>query len=144
MSEIHQSAVVGFSAEQMFALVNDVPQYPMFLPWCEQAECLAATPEAMRARLTVAKGRLRYSFTTENRLFPPHRIELHLVDGPFRKLYGVWSFSDTPLGCRVMLDLHFEFANRLLSATLSPLFKAIAGSLVNSFKQRAESLYARR
>src|SRR5262245_17237912 len=106
MSEIHQSTVVGFSAAQMFALVNDVEQYPAFLPWCEKAECLVASPASVRARLTVAKGGLRYSFTTDNRLEPPHRLELNLVDGPFRRLQGVWSFSDTPLGCRVTLDLH--------------------------------------
>lgn len=128
----------------MFALVNDVGQYPAFLPWCEKAECLAATPTTMRARLTVAKGRLRYTFTTDNQLHPPHRLELQLVDGPFRRLHGVWRFDDTPLGCKVTLNLQFEFASRLLAATLSPLFKAVTGSLVGSFRKRAEALYGGR
>ena len=144
MSEIRQSALVGYTAEQMFTLVNDVAQYPSFLPWCEKAECLAASATTLRARLTVAKGRLRYSFTTDNVLTPPHRIELQLVDGPFKQLQGVWTFADTPLGCKVMLELKFEFANRILAATLSPLFKAVTGSLVGSFRQRAESLYGAR
>ncbi|MGD9602947.1 MAG: type II toxin-antitoxin system RatA family toxin [Gammaproteobacteria bacterium] len=144
MSEIHQSALVAFSSEQMFTLVNDVLAYPSYLPWCEKAECLAASPSTMRARLTVSKGRLRYTFTTDNTLDPPHRLELNLVDGPFRRLRGTWRFDDTPLGCRVSLDLEFEFASRLLGATLSPLFKAVTGSLVGSFKQRAEALYGRR
>ncbi len=143
MAEVHQSAIVAFSAAQMFALVNDVSRYPEFLPWCEKAECLAQTLDTMRARLTVAKGRLRYVFTTDNRQTPFLQLEMRLVDGPFKRLHGVWRFVDNPLGSRVSLDLEFEFANRILAAALSPLFKTITGSLVNSFKQRADDLYGR-
>ncbi len=143
MAEVHQSALVAFSAAQMFALVNDVPRYPEFLPWCEKAECLVQTADSMRARLTVAKGRLGYVFTTDNQQAPPWRLEMRLVDGPFKRLHGVWQFVDNPLGSKVSLDLEFEFANRLLAATLSPLFRTITGSLVNSFKQRANDLYGR-
>lgn len=143
MSAIRQSAIVGYSAAQMFALVDDVARYAEFLPWCEKAEVLTVDAEAMRARLSVAKGGLRYSFTTDNRRETPARIEMRLVDGPFKRLHGLWRFADTPLGCRVSLELEFEFANRILAATLSPLFKAITGSLVSSFKQRAEALYGR-
>lgn len=144
MSEVHQSATVAYPATQMFALVNDIRRYPEFLPWCEAADCLLEAPHEVRARLTVAKGPLRYTFTTDNRLTPPGRIDLCLVDGPFRRLQGRWGFTDNPLGCKVSLDLEFEFASRVLAATLSPLFKVITGTLVSSFRQRAEALYGRR
>lgn len=144
MSEVHQTANVAYPAAQMFSLVNDVRRYPEFLPWCEAAECLQESPLAVTARLTVAKGPLRYTFTTDNRLTPSARIEMCLVDGPFRRLHGVWGFRDNPLGSVVSLDLEFEFASRVLAATLSPLFKVITGTLVSSFRQRAEALYGRR
>ena len=143
MSSIQQSALVPYSAAQMYALVDDVPRYPEFLPWCVRAEVLAETETTMRARVSVAKGALSYSFTTDNLRRPPEAIELTLVDGPFKRLQGVWRFVDTPLGCKVSLALEFEFANRLLALTLSPLFKAVTGSMVNSFRQRAEALHGR-
>lgn len=68
---------------------------------------------------------------------------MQLVDGPFKRLEGIWRFKDNPLGCKVSLDLEFEFASRLLDKTLSPLFKAVTGSLVNAFRQRAETSYGR-
>ena len=141
MAEIHQSAVVAFSARQMFALVNDITRYPEFLPWCAKAECLTQTLDVVRARLTVAKGGLHYTFTTDNHAQWSTQLEMRLVDGPFRRLHGIWQFVDNPLGSKVSLDLEFEFANRILATALSPLFKVVTGSLVNSFKQRAEQLY---
>ncbi len=143
MAEIRQSAIVAYSAEQMFSLVDDVARYPEFLPWCEKAELLADTDTTLRARLSVAKGKLRYAFTTDNVRTRPNTIEMKLVDGPFKHLHGVWRFTDTPLGCKVSLELEFEFASRIIALSLSPVFKAITGSLVNSFKQRAESLHGR-
>ena len=50
MAEVHQSAIVAFSAVQMFALVNDVPRYPEFLPWCEKAECFVQAYQLPAAR----------------------------------------------------------------------------------------------
>ena len=37
MSHIQRSALVPFSAEQMFDLVNDVEAYPRRFEWCESA-----------------------------------------------------------------------------------------------------------
>ena len=34
MYNINRSALVPYSAEQMFELVNNVEKYPEFLPWC--------------------------------------------------------------------------------------------------------------
>ncbi|MDH4181741.1 MAG: ubiquinone-binding protein, partial [Betaproteobacteria bacterium] len=34
MREMHRSALVPYSAEQMFDLVEGVEHYPEFLPWC--------------------------------------------------------------------------------------------------------------
>ncbi len=141
MAEIHQASIVPFNAAQMFGLVNGVARYGEFLPWCERAEVLSESDTAMRARLFVRKGKLHYMFTTDNRLQPPYRIEMTLVDGPFKRLHGTWRFEDNPLGCRVCFDLDYEFASKLLGLTLSPLFKAVTGSLVQSFKDRARQLY---
>ena len=33
MKHVHKSVLIWYSAEEMFALVTDVPRYPEFLPW---------------------------------------------------------------------------------------------------------------
>jgi len=125
----------------MFALVNDVEAYPDFLPWCDEATILSEDAGRVQARLTVNKGRFRYSFTTINRIEADRTIELGLVDGPFRKLHGIWRFEDADGGCTVHFQLEFEFTNRLLGTALNAVFKPIADSLVDAFKRRAFVVY---
>jgi len=142
-TRIQRSALVPFRAECMFALVADVRSYPEFLPWCRRAVVHHADEHRMQATLEIARGPLRKSFTTCNRLHPPGRIEIRLVEGPFRSLEGIWSFEDLPGdGARVSLDLQFEVAGALLRRTLAPVFGEIANTLVDAFCSRARALYA--
>lgn len=142
MTVVRRTAFVPFSPAQMYGLVNDVEAYPDFLPWCEDAVVLAHDASGMRARLTVNKGRFRYSFTTANRLVENREIVLKLVDGPFRKFDGAWRFAPADGGCMVQFELAFEFTNRLLAVALNAAFKPIADSLVDAFKRRAHGIYA--
>ncbi len=95
----------------------------------------------MRARLAVKKGPLDYSFTTDNRLEPGRRIEMSLVDGPFKRLHGLWQFTPADGGSLIHLELEFEFAGRVVSAALGAAFRPIADSMVDAFKVRALALY---
>ena len=126
----------------MFDLVNDVDRYPEFLPWCRSAAVLAEGDGWRRARVEMAKGPLHRSFTTRNELDPGERIRIRLEDGPFRKLSGDWHFeSFAGSGCRVTLDLEFEFAGVFLQRAFGPVFNQIASTLVESFCRRAHALY---
>jgi ribosome-associated toxin RatA of RatAB toxin-antitoxin module len=72
-------------------------------------------------------------------------IEMRLKEGPFRHLQGYWRFD--PLGdegCKVSLDLEFEFSSRVLGMVIGPVFNQVANSLVDSFQQRALDVYGRR
>ncbi|RMD79260.1 MAG: type II toxin-antitoxin system RatA family toxin, partial [Gammaproteobacteria bacterium] len=76
---------------------------------------------------------------------PPKMIEMRLVEGPFRHLQGFWRFEPVGEGgCRVSLDLEFEFASRLMGLALGPVFHQIANTLVEAFSQRAAQVYGRR
>ncbi|MBI4693782.1 MAG: type II toxin-antitoxin system RatA family toxin [Gammaproteobacteria bacterium] len=141
MSAIHQTEFVPYSPEQMFGLVADVDAYPSFLPWCVGASQVAYGEDRVRATLKVAKGKIGYTFTTDNVLAPGKRIEMRLANGPFKRLHGTWRFDPMPTGCRVTLDMEFEFTNRLVAAALSPLFKAMTSQLVASFRHRAQAIY---
>ncbi|MSQ67058.1 MAG: type II toxin-antitoxin system RatA family toxin [Gammaproteobacteria bacterium] len=144
MPHIKQSELVPYTAAEMYALVVDFECYPKFLPWCERAWVVSREGHSQRAGLVVRKGALHYTFTTDNLGQPPHRIEVRLASGPFRRLVGCWEFTQNALGTRVMLNIDFEFENRLVGVALSPLFKVMTGSLVASFRQRAVAVYGQR
>ena len=144
MALVQKSMLVAYSAERMHALVNDVERYPEFLPWCGGAEVEAGGQGVIRAAVLIDYHGIKQSFKTENRTEPPQLIEIRLVSGPFRQLDGLWRF--TPLGpeaCKVEFRLHYEFANRLLEKLVGPVFKHIAGTLLEAFLKRAEQLYGK-
>jgi ribosome-associated toxin RatA of RatAB toxin-antitoxin module len=142
MTTIHKSALVPYSAEQMYTLVDDIPAYPEFLPWCSGSKEINRGENEVEASLDIAHSGVHKSFTTRNHLEINKTIEMQLVKGPFKHLNGIWRFE--PLGdagSKVMLDLEFEFSNKLLGMTFGPLFSKIASSLVDAFIQRAQKVY---
>ena len=141
MSQIERSAYVNYSCKQMFDLVNDVNAYPLFLPGCVSSQVKSQTEEAIFAALEVGKGPVRQSFTTKNTLQSVDRIEMNLVEGPFKKLHGVWVF--TPLSetsCKIALSLDFEL-NGMLKFAFGGVFSQVANSMVDAFSNRAKVVY---
>jgi len=142
MTDIHKSALVPYSAEQMFDLVNDIEAYAGFLPWCRSSKVLSAHDNVIEASLEIAHGALHKTFTTRNTLTDKQQIQMNLVEGPFKQLEGVWRFEALgDQGSKVSLDLSFEFSNRLVGMTMGPIFSAIANSLVDAFTQEAVKKY---
>jgi len=146
MSHIKRNALVHYSPAEMYQLVNNVADYASFLPWCRSSSVQSETETEMVATVEIAKGVLNKTFTTHNRLHKDKRIELELVDGPFKKLSGYWQFDalKTENACKVNLELEFEFDSGLMSLAARPIFTQIANSLVDSFCKRAVEVYGER
>lgn len=146
MSHIQRSALVNYSPKEMYQLVNNVADYASFLPWCRASTVSSETETEMLASVEIAKGVLRKTFTTKNHLQKNKRIELQLVDGPFKTLHGHWQFDalKTDNACKVSLDLEFEFDSAMMSIAAKPIFTQIANSLVDSFCKRAVEVYGER
>jgi ribosome-associated toxin RatA of RatAB toxin-antitoxin module len=139
---MHKSALVPYSASEMFALVNDIESYPRFLPWCTGATVESRDGNRLTASVQVRKGRVSQAFTTLNILEPHQSITMSLVRGPFKHLKGVWRFQ--PLGsegCRVTLDMEFEFNSRAVQFAFGRIFSQITDSLVDAFCQEATVRY---
>ena len=144
MQQIFRSALVPFSAQQMFELIDDIPNYHQFVPYCRSANVIERTENKVTAELVVAKSGFEKSFTTTNQLSPPNLITMNLVNGPFSHLSGDWKL--TPLSdnaCKIELDLKFEFSNKLTSLAFSKIFNQLAQSMVSSFTKRAEQIYGK-
>ena len=139
MRTLTRSALVACPPAEVFAIVNDVGSYPQFVPGCAAAEVLLATDEEVVARLRVQRGPLSTELTTRNRPMPHSEIRLELVAGPLRTLEGAWKFSPVGSnGCRIELELQFEFSNPLKAALLDPLIEGVATSMVQAFVARAQ------
>jgi ribosome-associated toxin RatA of RatAB toxin-antitoxin module len=142
MQVVERSALVTYSAAQMFALVNDVERYPEFLPWCVAAQVQDVSATERAATLRVARGVLKAEFTTRNLLTLGKRIQMCLTHGPFRDLNGEWRFDDIgEAGSKVQFRLEFEFKNRLTAAAFNAVFESLCGSIVDAFAMRARKVY---
>jgi len=142
MAVVHKSVLLNYSAEQMFALVDKVEDYPAFLPWCGGVDVRERAADKLVAAIQINYHGVKQSFTTQNTHVPPTRMQMTLVEGPFRHLDGTWQF--TPLrddACKVEFDLHYEFSSKLLEKLIGPVFSKIADSFVDSFRRRAEAVY---
>lgn len=144
MREVTRSALVPYSAEQMFALVEDIERYPEFVPWISAAEKLQSTPDQVTGRLEMQRAGVRETFTTRNFLKRPSEMLMTLVDGPFKTFEGRWSF--TPLGdkgVKVGLTIRFEFANAMLGMLLSRTFEKNCSEMIDAFAARARAVYGK-
>jgi len=144
VSHISRSALVNFSTEQMFNLVDDIESYQSFVPFCKSSKILSRTGNQVTAELLVAKSGIAKSFSTRNLLDKPHSIEMSLVDGPFSQLSGGWTFTSlSESACKIELDLEFEFSNKLATLAFAKIFNLLIESMVSAFTKRAEQVYAK-
>ncbi len=142
MTVVQKSALVKYSAQQMFDLVNDIESYPQFLPWCSGSRIIKREDRIIEAELMISKGGFKKSFSTRNAIEPGGRITVSLLDGPFSYLEGVWNFM--PLredASKITLDLEFEMSGKLASLAFGAVFNQICNTMVSSFTQRAKQIY---
>ena len=138
MPLVRKSVIVPHTCATMFALVDRVEDYPLFLPWCSRVELLERTSQVTAARLHVEYHGLSTTIATRNSKRPVERMDLTLLEGPFESSRGAWSFL--PLGedgCRVEFQLDYTLAGSAFGALLQPVFGHIAATLVDSFVARA-------
>ena len=142
MAVVHKTVFVGYSAAQMFALVDKVEDYPHFLPWCGGVNVGERTEASLIATLSINYHGIKQQFTTKNDNQPPHTMQMSLIDGPFKQLTGRWKFVELRAdACKIEFDLNYEFSSKFLEHLIGPVFGKIANSFVDSFCARAEKVY---
>ena len=141
MTLVKRSRVVSYTCEQMYNLVDNIEEYDMFLPFIHKADVHHRDEVEVQATLEILAAGVTKSFTTRNRLQANKMIEIRLIDGPFKHLDGFWRFDEVDEGCLISFDLEFEFANKMLSMFLGPIFEQIADKMVDSFCDQAKIIY---
>lgn len=145
MHIIKTNKAVPYTAEEMFALVNDVAAYSEFLSWCTESTVHSQNTDELKATLGLAVSGFTQSITTHNFMQPHKMIEMRLVEGPVKHLQGFWHFEDhsTPDNpfCNIVFEMEFEFSNRFLRMMLEPFFNKVSDTIIDAFSTRAETLY---
>ncbi len=145
MTEISKTTVVPYTSDEMYVLVNDIESYPIFLPWCTEAKIISQQEESLTATLSMVLGKIKQSFTTENTMQDGSRIDIQLIEGPFKHLSGYWRFiQEDEQSCHIHLHMHFEFKNKIIKHMLGKAFYKVMDTLVDSFVQRAQQIYGSR
>lgn len=140
---------VAHSADDMFALVARIEDYPKFLPLCEALAVKrreqTETGEVLIATMTVGYKLIRESFTTRVELDRPARsILVEYLDGPFSHLENRWNFK--PLGddvCEVAFYIAYSFRSRLFERLVGGLFDKAVQKYTHAFEARADAVYGR-
>ena len=141
---------VAHSADDMFALVADIEDYPKFLPLCEALTIKrreqGETGEVLIATMTVGYKLIRESFTTRVALDrQTHSILVEYLDGPFSHLENRWTFNPSGEGaCEVGFYIEYSFRSRLFERLVGGLFNKAVQKYTHAFETRADAVYGRR
>ena len=144
MTIIQKSALIKFSAQTMFDLVDDIESYPEFLPWCAGSKIISRDKDIVEAELKISRGGFTKTFSTRNVNDAGGRIRLSLINGPFTSLEGCWNFMPLRMDAsKISLDLEFEMRGKLVNLAFGTVFNQICNTMVSSFTQRAKQLYGK-
>lgn len=142
MTVVQKSALVKFSAQQMFDLVSDIEAYPKFLPWCSGSRIIRREADIIEAELQISRGGFNKAFSTRNRIESNSKMTLSLLNGPFSHLEGTWDFivlrEDAS---KISLNLEFELSGKLANLAFGAVFNQICNTMVSSFTERAKRVY---
>lgn len=143
-----ETRTLPYTADQMYALVADVAQYPKFLPWCAAARIRSQKPqhngsEVMEAELVISFKVFRERFGSRVTLWPEaRRIDTEYLDGPFKYMKSFWAFAPRDDGkCDVEFFVDFEFRNAVLQGIIGVVFNEAMQRIVRAFERRAAELY---
>ena len=139
MPTIRKSALLEVPVELAYAVVADVEAYPEFLPSCDGVQVLSRADDVIRARVEVSGMGLAHAFVTKNK-HTSTGITMSLVEGPFERLEGQWSFTAiSDLGCRIEVAVDFKVGG-LLGSVFAPMADQVADKLVQAFCLRIEAV----
>ena len=142
MPKLSRSALVMYSCDQMYNLVNDIESYPQFIPNCADATCKVLSSTELEGSLLINKAGISKWFTTKNELVSNRVINMTLVNGPFKYLTGSWTFTELDSNaCKVELELDFEFSSKMIELAFGKIFTHVTASMVTAFTQRAKQVY---
>ncbi|CAO2815116.1 unnamed protein product [Amaranthus hypochondriacus] len=146
LSKVHEERLIlGYSPEQLFAVVAAVDFYEDFLPWCQRSEILRHHPDgSFDAELEIGFKFLVESYVSHVVLDKPKLVKTTASESNlFEHLINIWEFSPgpTPETCNIHFLVDFKFRSPLYRQVASLFFNEVVSQLVRSFTDRCRLLY---
>jgi coenzyme Q-binding protein COQ10 len=138
---------VAHSADDMYALVANIEDYPQFLPLCEALKIkrreVIENKEVLIATMQVGYKLIRESFTTKVALDPATRtIFVEYLDGPFSHLENRWQFIPrADAGSDIDFYIAYSFRSRMFERLVGGLFDKAVQKYTTAFEARADEVY---
>jgi coenzyme Q-binding protein COQ10 len=128
--------------DRMFDLVNDLEDYPKFLPNVKDMQVKrdsGAAGDVRFARMTIQFGPVMQAYTSRvEARRADHTITAKAVDGPFSYLDSKWTFEPEGAGTRIRFDIGFKISNPLIATVAEAAFAAKQDQIMDAFVDEAE------
>ena len=131
---------VAHGADEMYALVANVEDYPKFLPLCEALNVVRRETvdgkEVLTTKMEVGYKLIRERFTSRVTLDPAARaILVEYVDGPFEHLENRWVFEPLVSGAsEIDFYIAYRFRSRMFERLVGSLFDKAVRKYTDAFE----------
>lgn len=146
LSKVYEERrVMGYSPEQMYAVVAAVDLYEDFVPWCQRSRIIRRYDNgSYDAELEIGFKFFVESYVSHVEMEKPKYIKTTASQsGLFDHLINVWEFKPgpTPGTCDLYFLVDFKFQSPLYRQVASMFFKEVVSKLVGSFSDRCFRIY---
>ncbi|KAL8230908.1 hypothetical protein R6Q57_000686 [Mikania cordata] len=146
LSKVHEEKrILGYSPEQMYAVVAAVDMYQDFLPWCRRSDIVRRHSDgSFDAELEIGFKFLVESYVSHVKLMKPKLIKTTSSQSSlFDHLINIWEFhpGPSPGTCNLHFFVDFKFQSPFYSQMASMFFKEVSSRLVGSFCDRCHLIY---
>ena len=144
MPRHEERATLHYDADELFAVVADVKDYPLFVPWCSGARVQREDEREIIVDLVIGFGPFQESFTSDVTLVRPRQVLVRATEGPLEHLTNSWTFS--PAGDRTNVDfiIDFQFKSHLLDHFAAEMFQMAATKMMSAFQSRVHLVHMMR
>ena len=144
MPRHEEQATLAYSADELFAVVADVKDYPLFVPWCSGARIRSEDQREIVADLVIGFGPFQESFTSRVTLDRPRQVLVRAIEGPLEHLTNTWTFTPVEAKTRVDFIIDFQFKSHLLDHVASGMFHEAATRMMGAFESRVHLVHMMR
>lgn len=144
MPRHEEQATLAYGADELFAVVAGIKDYPSFVPWCSGARILQEDQQQIIADLVIGFGPFQETFRSQVTLDRPRQVKVEAVEGPLEHLNNTWTF--TPVGDKTYVDfvIDFQFKSHLLDHVANEMFYQAATRMMSAFGSRVHLLHMMR
>jgi coenzyme Q-binding protein COQ10 len=137
---------LSYSSDLLYTIVEDVKNYPQFLPWVKGSLISNRQAQHFDAKLTVGYNAfVQTSYTSRVHLTPFEKIEIEYLSGPFQHLDNQWTFkavNEQETEVEFLID--FSFKSQLLQNFMENFFNEALKRTLLAFENRAMELHSKR